>query len=458
MSSSSDRKYRAMMERYGSPFGGGKIERPQERDRQQTTGCGDPNCPTCNPETAGRGLSRPDVPAPSVDPVTIETMRRAFYAIDDRTYLGAAVNRSAPAQPRPNPRLREAVKDLIVETKQTVQWDDVVGNHAAREALLQAVEAATTHKDLYEFYGMKPTRGVLLYGPPGCGKTMFAKAAGARLAELYGGAAEMICMSSAAIQSPFVGVTEKKIRAVFEYAREYRRCYGRDLVVFIDECDVLFPNRQGRRTANWEDSQIAAMLEGMDGIEGCGAFVILATNLPERLDPALLRDGRVDRKIKITRPSREDAAEIIARALVTSPIAEGETAAGLAAFAAHELWSPALVLSTAQAVKAIVKGGQADVDVEQFSIDFCLSDALSGAMAAGVVSKARAVAFARDLAAGGRTGIGPADIAEAVATTHRENVDIEHTYAIREFFARQVEHLKTMAKAEIRGTAGSTIN
>src|SRR5690606_17531596 len=155
-------------------------------------------------------------------------------------------------------------------------------------------------------------KGAMLSGPPGCGKTMFAKAAAAEMKRLYGEEVEFISISGSSLQSMFIGETEARISAIFTFAREYRAYRGHPLLVFMDEADVLLPDRTGRvrRVASWEESQVATFLAEMDGMQESGAFVLLATNRPEVIDQAVLRDGRCDFKIVVKRPTR-DALQII---------------------------------------------------------------------------------------------------------------------------------------------------
>src|SRR5204863_180748 len=157
-----------------------------------------------------------------------------------------------------------------------------VGNEAALEQLRDAIQAPVKHKELYQAYGMKMPKGALLSGPPGCGKTMFARAAASEMKRLYGEATEFISLSGSELQSMFIGETEARIKAIFTYAREYKAHHGHPLLVFMDEAEVLLPDRTGRirRVASWEESQVATFLAEMDGMQESGAFVLLATNRP----------------------------------------------------------------------------------------------------------------------------------------------------------------------------------
>ena len=202
---------------------------------------------------------------------------------------------------------REAVEDFIYPVSSSIDWSDVIGNDEAKQALLEAVEARVRNADLYSFYGMAAPRGCLLWGPPGCGKTMFAKAAASALAKLHGNDSEMLLVNGTSLQSMWVGETEKKIRAFFEFARAYRAKHGRSLVIFIDEADAILPSRNGS-VARFEISNVSTFLAEMDGLKENAAYVILATNRPEAIDEAILRDGRVSHKVKVERPTFSERA------------------------------------------------------------------------------------------------------------------------------------------------------
>ena len=326
-------------------------------------------------------------------------------------------------------RLRPKVEKFFLKTKHAIAWDDVIGNEDARTALVEAIEDPVRHKELYAHYGKKPTKGVLLYGPPGCGKTMFGKAAASVLATLHGrsgGEHTMLHIKGPEIQSPYVGVTEEVVRDVFAYASAYKRLHGYPLVVFIDEADAILPSRDGngqtRRALPWEESNVATFLTEMDGLDDSGALVILATNRPNSIDAAILRDGRCDRKIRVERPSKEAACVIVASNLRAAPLS-GTDVDGLAQAIADAVFSPACRLATLRHA-----GG---------TTPLTLGDIVNGAMIAGLVERAKGIAFRRDLATGGApSGITTADAYEAVMAVLKSNEGLAHADAIREIGER----------------------
>lgn len=388
-------------------------------------GCGDPGCEICMPKDGkpgdgrlgGRGGTERDR---SYDDIR-RAMERTFFV--EFNFDGSATVSSGKGESSAYRAARQKVEKYLLTAELDIAWNDVIGNEAARTALIEAIEAPKLHADLYAHYGQRPLKGVLLHGPPGCGKTMFAKAAASVIGKLYGKQAELIKINGPEIQSPYVGVTEQTIREIFAFARIYAKEKGHPLTIFIDEADAILPSRDGR-TASYQASNVAAFLAEMDGLESSGAFVILATNRPEAIDAALLRDGRCDRKIKVERPSREAARRILFRGLAVAPIAggydqlEAVTDVALAAF-----YSPDRVLGS-------VRIGRGK-DAEDHPMH--LHRIVNGAMLVGLVERAKGIAFRRDLAAGVRSGIGPADLVAAIDEIERENKGLDHSHALPEF-------------------------
>ncbi len=426
-------------------------------------GCGDPNCKICLPDgdPAAAGGAKLGGPIPSfyvewsVDARADPDARVAFTTIDPRQSTSfqdfndrvidemrqrvirdldsqfgmppRSVNRPSnnSAAIQRERQLRANVKQYIIQTRHSIAWEDVIGNDEARRALIEAIEHPIKHAEIYRHYKKQPTKGVLLYGPPGCGKTMFGKAAASVVAKMFNvsdDAGIMLKINGPEIQTCYVGQTEAVIRAVFEYARAYKAAYGFPLVLFIDEADAILPNRDGiggRPALPWEQTQVAQFLTELDGIEGNGAFVILATNRPFAIDPAVLRDGRCDRKIRVERPTRDAAAQIFANALREVPLMGGAPSDALAGAAAIALFADQLKLFEF----ATDKGQHA----------LTLGHIVNGAMVVGIVEQAKANAFARDIAAGGApSGICLADIEAAIATKLKENMGADHSVALTE--------------------------
>ena len=360
-----------------------------------------------------------------------------IYKLSDMLMRGSPSFLSGSFEPQRRDTLtplREPIAKWISTIPHDTSFDEIIGNESARTALVEALFDPIDHRDLYTAYDMSPPKGVLLYGPPGCGKTMFAKAAAATLAKRFGKSAEVLNISAQALQSPYVGVTEERIRAIFRYAAAYHKHHGFPLVVFMDEADAFLPDRTGkhRRVHPWEESNVAEMLVALDGLESCGAFTILATNRPHAIDEALLRDGRIGRKIKVERPTREAFTHIVTEALRQIPRAA--PARDLAHHAAEEFFSPFRNLAKVEMLNT--------QDGTKHIAHFNLEHIVSGALAVAVVTRAKSIAFRRDKASAEFSGIGFPDIAAAVAELYEENQNFDHTYAREEFLTHAVETLE----------------
>lgn len=449
--------------RFGSPYdptyrGTGKITRPQEQseaEQHRLRGCGDPNCAMCNPETAARGGNN----VPNMNPgrtvsIDIESnpfSGRSFGAIREemiRQMMGSMNSggfirgdgmTSTNAKPSSYTQARRAVEQWIIEAPEQA-FDDIVGNEDALGSLRDAITAPVEHKDLYAAYGMKMPKGALLSGPPGCGKTMFARAAASEMKHLYGGDHEFISVSGSELQSMYVGETEGRIKAIFTYAREYKKFHGHPLLVFMDEAETLLPDRTGRvrRVAPWEESQVATFLAEMDGMQESGAFVLLATNRPEVIDQAVLRDGRCDFKIVVKRPTMKALEVILQKGFEKLP-KRGAGVAELTFAALESFRDPHKIITEAHAIKlGSFDGRKFDTRDKSFTLEHIVS----GAMAASVPARATRHAFARDKSSGDVTGVQVEDVLKAVNDLFAENRDLDHSFAMGEFldeFAQEVQ-------------------
>lgn len=187
-----------------------------------------------------------------------------------------------------------------------IDWDSIAGLNSQIARIKEAINAPTTYGSYYRAFGLTPCKGILLYGPPGCGKTLVAKAiASSFLKEKNISKDSFIYMKGGEMLSPYVGVAENNIKAAFERARNTEGS-----VIFIDEAEALLPARNSRRSSDVDTTIVPTFLSEMDGFEEGKTFVILATNYPQQLDEAIIRPGRIDLKIEISRPKQEDAKDI----------------------------------------------------------------------------------------------------------------------------------------------------
>jgi proteasome-associated ATPase len=220
------------------------------------------------------------------------------------------------------------VEDLVLEEVPDVRYEDIGGLGRQIEQIRDAVELPFLHADLYREYELRPPKGVLLYGPPGCGKTLIAKAVANSLAKKVaeargdnGDDAEaksfFLNIKGPELLNKFVGETERHIRLIFQRARE-KASDGTPVIVFFDEMESIFRTRGSGVSSDVETTIVPQLLSEIDGVEGLeNVIVIGASNREDMIDPAILRPGRLDVKIKIERPDAEGAKDIFSKYLTS---------------------------------------------------------------------------------------------------------------------------------------------
>jgi len=291
--------------------------------------------------------------------------------------------------------------------------------------LRDAVELPFLHPDLYREHRLTPPRGVLLYGPPGCGKTLIAKAVAASLGAGGRGEAYFLNIKGPQLLDKYVGETERRIRVIFARARE-KAATGVPVVVFFDEMDSLFRTRGSGRSSDVETTVVPQMLAEIDGVDELDNVVVIgATNREDMIDPAILRPGRLDVKIRIGRPDRRGAAEILATYLTPDlPISEELLAAhGDAQGAVDALIEQVIeALYPRRHATEMVELTRADGQVEILHV----ADLVSGAMLANIVDRAKKAAV-KDLVTKGRRGLTSEHLRRAVIEEIMENEGLPAT-------------------------------
>ncbi|HKX75332.1 MAG TPA: proteasome ATPase [Acidimicrobiia bacterium] len=344
-----------------------------------------------------------------------------FVRIDPRA--GLVVERLA----------RPEVEELVLEEIPDITYEQVGGLATQIEEIRDAVELPYLHRELFAQYGLEAPKGILLYGPPGCGKTLIAKAVANSLAKAVAertgrpdARSYFLNIKGPELLNKWVGETERQIRLIFQRAKE-KSDEGVPVIVFFDEMDSLFRTRGSGISSDVESTIVPQLLSELDGVESLkNVIVIGASNREDLIDPAILRPGRLDVKIKISRPDTEAAKQIFAIYLPSElPLDADELAA---ADGSRERMVKETIEAT---VAAMFSEGEENrfLEVTYANGDrevLYFKDFASGAMIENIVRRAKKDAIKREIA-GGSPGIRRTDLLAAIKQEFREHEDLPNT-------------------------------
>jgi proteasome-associated ATPase len=327
---------------------------------------------------------------------------------------------------------KSEVEELVLEEVPDIGYDDIGGLSSQIEQIRDAVELPFLHKELFLEHQLKPPKGILLYGPPGCGKTLIAKAVANSLAKKVAeagrgeGRSYFLNIKGPELLNKYVGETERHIRLVFQRARE-KASEGTPVIVFFDEMDSIFRTRGSGVSSDVENTIVPQLLSEIDGVEGLeNVIVIGASNREDMIDPAILRPGRLDVKIKIERPDAEAARDIFSKYLVKElplhpdDLSEhgGSPDGTIAAMIQHTVERMYSEVEDNRFLEVTYANGDKEV--------LYFKDFNSGAMIENIVARAKKMAI-KDFLDTGQKGLRLSHLTTACVDEFKENEDLPNT-------------------------------
>ena len=324
------------------------------------------------------------------------------------------------------------VEDLVLEEVPHITYADIGGLGPQIEQIRDAIELPVLYAEHFAAHKLIPPKGVLLYGPPGCGKTLIAKAVANALAQQISektgtsSPAYFLNVKGPELLNKYVGETERKIREIFARAKE-KASAGSPVVIFFDEMDSLFRTRGSGISSDVESTIVPQFLAELDGVEGLRHVIVIgASNRQDLIDPAVLRPGRFDVKIRIDRPNREGGREIYGKYLTADLpwqeaelLAHGNDPTAVAGAAIEAALAEMFATDEAHRFLEVTYASG-----EKETLYF--KDFVSGALIESVCTRAKKIAVKRMIASGVK-GLTAADLVAAVKAEFRENEDLPNT-------------------------------
>lgn len=324
------------------------------------------------------------------------------------------------------------VEELVIEEVPDISYEHIGGLEKELEQIQDAVELPFLHPQLFVEHKLSPPKGVLLYGPPGCGKTLIAKAVANSIAKKLGHLegkevrSYFLHVKGPELLNKYVGESERQVREVFQKAKE-KAVDGNPVVVFFDEMDALFRTRGSGISSDIESTIVPQFLSEIDGVERLSNVIVIgASNRQDLIDPAVLRPGRLDVKVKIMRPDRRAAREIFLKYVTPDlPFAQEEV----------DRNNGDMQAVVDRLIDATVESMYAHTDENRFievtyangeKETFYFKDFSSGALIAGIVSRAKKRAVKRAIASGHK-GIKAEDLLRAIREEFKEHEDLPNT-------------------------------
>ena len=355
------------------------------------------------------------------------------------------------------------MQSLVLEEVPDISYADIGGLSNQIEAIQDAVELPFSHPELYREHGLSAPKGILLYGPPGCGKTLIAKAVAHSLAQRAAAKSGrenarsyFLNIKGPELLDKYVGETERHIRLIFARARE-KALHGDPVVVFFDEMDSLFRTRGTGVSSDVETTIVPQLLAEIDGVERLDNVIVIgASNREDMIDPAILRPGRLDVKIKIRRPSAQGAAEIFSKYLTTDlPLHESEVQADAGD---KQATVERMIAATVESMYALEEYNEY-LEVSYVNGDteiLYFKDFASGAVIRNVVDRAKKEAI-KTLLTSGERGLKMDYLLNAVRDEFAEHEDMPNTTNPDDWArisgrkGEKISHIRTLVNSRSKG-------